>query len=242
MKLGGGACLIACLVAVLLHIAWCDEFGVDSIVPEERRASPVHRHVTELEEEAQNPAAATTLVEQNWVDCALSARSKRGPCMKIMGFDANGNKIGSKKTATSGHAAQKASAAHAHDQAMKSARSAAVKAMKSIANAGKPKTPAQATAHAQRKTNMAAAAAAAANAAKQSAQEKVVKAKAAIERQQKKTAPRSKWEKWYKEKVHKVNMKLKADKRSIVAHRNAQIAVAKAKARKAGAHVADLRL
>merc|ERR1711937_789351 len=127
--------------------------------------------------------------------------------MKIMGFDANGNKIGSKKTATSGHAAQKASAAHA-----------------------------------QRKTNMAAAAAAAANAAKQSAQEKVVKARAAIERQQKKTAPRSKWEKWYKEKVHKVNMKLKADKRSIVAHRNAQIAVAKAKARKAGAHVADLRL
>jgi len=230
-----GVCLIA-LVAVL-HIALCDEeLGVDAIVPEEGRAV-----VTELEE-AESPSPSVALVEQNWVDCALSSRKVRGPCMKTLGFDANGKKLGSKKTATSGNAAQKASAAQAHHQAMKSARSAAVKAMKQIASAKKPQTPSQATARAQRAANMAAQAAASANAAKQSAQEKVTKAKAAMERQQKKPTPRSKWEKWYKEKVHKVNLKLAADKKAIKAHRNAQISVAKAKARKAGAHVADLRL
>merc|ERR1711959_314139 len=227
-----------CIIAFdsVLHIALCDDkLGLDAIVPEEGRAI-----VTELEE-AENPSPSIALVGQNWVDCALSSRNIRGPCMKKLGFDANGNKLGTKK-ATSGNAAHKASAAQAHNQAMKSARGAAIKAMKQIANANAPQTATQATAQAQRAANMAAKAAASANAAKKSAQEKVTKAKAAMERQQKKPTPRSKWEKWYKEKVHKVDVKLSADKKQIKARRNAQISVAKAKARKAGAHVSDLRL
>jgi len=74
---------------------------------------------------------------------------------------------------------------------------------------------------------------------KTKADEKLIKAKA-NERLLKAHGPGDKWELWYKEKVRKVNRKLRADKKAIRASRDNDIATAKAKARAAGAHVSDI--
>jgi len=175
-------------------------------------------------------------VEQNWVDCALSSKKERADCMKKIGLKMNGQRLKSKQKGGGGsHGAAKKKTAR---NLATSAASAAHKLMKRID--GVPTTPSQAAINAQHQRDFAAAVAASNAAAKGKAMEKLKKARAAVEKQQKKPPVGEKWEAWYKEKVHKVNLKLKSDKKAIKAKRNAAVKAAKAKARAAGAHVSDL--
>jgi len=170
-------------------------------------------------------------LEQNWVDCALSPRAERKECMKKLGLDMNGKKL---KAAKGGKHERKSPVA----DVATGAASAAERAMKKLSAA--PATRSQAAIYAMHDKEKASKLAAVDAASLARAKEKLKKARAAAEKQQKQPSPGEKWEVWYKEKVHKVNLKLKSDKSAIKANRNAQVKSAKAKARAAGAHVSDL--
>jgi len=172
-------------------------------------------------------------VEQNWVDCALSPRVERKECMKKLGLDMNGKKLKTAKGGGGKHVRKSPVA-----DVAKGAASAAERAMKKLSAA--PATRSQAAIYAMHDKEKASKLAAVDAASLARAKEKLKKARAAAEKQQKQPSPGEKWELWYKEKVHKVNLKLKSDKSAIKAKRNAQVKSAKAKARAAGAHVSDL--
>jgi len=139
---------------------------------------------------------------------------------------------------------------HQKKGALSKAMEKSIKAMRKMAGgatapakhkggAGEMATKAQAKAERQQK--LAAQAASEMATKKKQANEALAKARATIEREEKKGGgPGNKWEVWYKEKVHKVNVKLHAKKKAIRATRASQIHAAKTKARAAGAHVSDL--
>merc|ERR1711907_323954 len=174
------------------------------------------------------------LVAENWVDCAeLASSSARLKCLKKLGLGPPSKRHGHK----GGAKAHKKS--HAAEKALKAMRKATASlAPKAKSSAGEVAKKAQAKAEMQQK--LAAKAEAASEKHKKQAMEALAKARARIEREQKKGGPGNKWEVWYKEKVHKVNLKLHADKKAIKAKRDAKIHTAKSKARAAGAHVSDL--